>query len=268
MKDNLKRTLVIGGLGKTGRRVAARLRTRGAPVRIGSRSSSPGFDWNDENTWAAALDGVQAAYVTYHPDLALPGASEQVRRFTVEAVRSGVQQLVLVSGRGEPHVLPAEQAVVDSGVRYTILRCAFFAQNFSEGAFAPVGDEIVFPAAEVTEPFVDAEDIADVAVEALGSERHDGRIYELTGPRLLSFADAASEISRAAGRHIRYAQVSYEAYSEVLAPYLTAEQVAFFIGLFPELLDGHNSHLSPDVERVLGRKPRDFSSYAESAWAA
>lgn len=268
MNGSEKRTLVVGGLGKTGRRVAARLRARDVPVRLGSRSSAPAFDWNDEKTWAAALDGARAAYVTYYPDLALPGAAARVQRFATAAVRNGVEQLVLLTGRGEPHVLPAERAVIESGARYTLLRCAFFAQNFSEGAFAPVGDELVFPAVAATEPFVDADDIADVAVEALTSERHDGRIYELTGPRLMSFADVARELSRALGRDIRYVPVSFEAYAEGLAPYLPPEQVKFFIELFQGLFDGHNAYLSDDVEHVLGRKARDFASYADSAWAA
>jgi uncharacterized protein YbjT (DUF2867 family) len=268
MNSSEKTTLVVGGMGKTGRRVAERLQAKSVPVRLGSRSSSPAFDWNDEHTWTAALDGVHAAYVTYHPDLAVPGAAEQVRRFSSQAVRSGVEQLVLLAGRGEPQVLPAERAVVESGARYTILRCAFFAQNFSEGAFAPVSDEILFPVVPTTEPFVDADDIADVAVAALTSQRHDGAIYDLTGPRLLSFEDVARALSRATGRSIRYVPVSFEAYAQALAPYLPPEQVAFFIGLFRELLDGHNAHLSEDVERVLGRKPRDFADYAASAWAA
>lgn len=268
MNGNERVTLVVGGLGKTGRRVAERLRAKGVPVRLGSRSSAPAFDWNDEKTWPRALDGVRASYVTYHPDIALPGAAQQVQRFATAAVRSGVEQLVLLSGRGEPQVLPAERAIVESGARYTVLRCAFFAQNFSEGAFAPVGDEIVFPAVSATEPFVDADDIADVAVAALTSERHDGRTYDLTGPRLLSFADAARELSRALGRNIRYVPVSFEAYAEALAPYMPPDQVRFLIALFRDVLDGHNSHVSGDVERVLGRKARDFANYADSAWAA
>ena len=268
MDDRAKKTLIVGGLGKTGRRVAQRLHARSVPVRLGSRSTAPAFDWNDEATWAEALDGVRAAYVTYHPDLAVPGAAEQVRRFSNVAVRSGVEQLVLLTGRGEPRVLPAERAVIESGARYTILRCAFFAQNFSEGAFAPVSDEIVFPQVPATEPFVDVDDIADVAVEALTSRRHDGGIYDLTGPRLMSFEDVARDLSRATGRNIRYVPVTFEAYAEALAPYLPPEQVGFFIGLFRELFDGHNSHLSHDVERVLGRKARDFSNFAENARAA
>jgi len=262
MKQVKSRTLLVGGKGKTGRRLAERLAARGQPVRLASRSSNPGFDWHDETSWGPALRDVDAAYVTYQPDLAAPGASDQVHRFAQRAVASGVGQLVLLSGRGEPQVLPAERAIAESGARYTILRCAFFAENFSEGVLAPHGDEIAFPAGSVTEPFVSVEDIADVAVAALMSDEHDGRTYDLTGPELLSFADVAEALSRATNRSIRYSPVSFEAYAEVLAAQLPGEQVSFLIDLFRHVLDGHNSHLSDDVTRVLGRRPRDFASYA------
>ena len=262
MKEAKNRTLLVGGMGKTGRRVAQRLTARGLPLRLASRSSNPGFDWHDEASWGPALRDVDAAYVTYQPDIAVPGASDQVRRFAQQAVASGVGQLVLLSGRGEPQVLPAERAIVESGARYTILRCAFFAQNFSEGVLAPHGDEIAFPAGKVTEPFVSVEDIADVAVAALTSDEHDGRTYDLTGPELLSFADVAQLLSLAAKRTIRYTPVSFEAYAEALAAQLPPEQVSFLVDLFRHVLDGHNSHLSDDVARVLGRRARDFASYA------
>lgn len=265
MKQAGKPTLLVGGNGKTGRRLAERLAARGLPVRLASRSTNPAFDWNDEGSWAQALQGVEAAYVTYQPDIALPGASDQVRRLATLAVASGVRKLVLISGRGEPEVLPAERAITESGAEYTILRCAFFAQNFSEGVLAPDGDEIAFPGGDVTEPFVSVEDIADVAALALTSHAHDGRIYDLTGPELLSFADVAQALSRATGRTIRYTPVSFEAYAEVLTAQLPPEQVTFLIALFRHVLDGHNSHLSDDVERVLGRKARDFASYARGA---
>jgi uncharacterized protein YbjT (DUF2867 family) len=268
MKHATRTTLVVGGNGKTGRRVAERLRARGLPVRLGSRSQDPGFDWNDEATWAAALRGAQAAYVTYHPDIAMPGASDQIRHFATQAVTSGVEQLVLLAGRGEPQVLPAERAIAESGARHTILRCAFFAQNFSEGVLVPDGDEIAFPAGHVTEPFVDVEDIADVAVAALTSADHDGRTYDLTGPELLSFADVARALSAAMKRAIRYTPLSFEAYAEALAPHLPPDQAAFFVTLFRDLLDGHNSQLSGDVARILGRPARDFASYARRTWAA
>src|SRR5262249_14643500 len=153
-------TLIVGGSGKTGRRVAERLRARGLPFRLASRSSASAFDWNEESTWASALDGMSAAYITYAPDLAVPGAADHVRRFAQRAVGAGVEKLVLLAGRGEPQVRPAEEAVRQSGADFTILEAAFFAQNFSEGLLAPADGEIAFPAGDVAEPFIDADDIA------------------------------------------------------------------------------------------------------------
>ena len=260
-------TVIVGGAGKTGRRVAARLGALGLPFRGVSRSSEVPFDWEREQTWAPALNGARAMYLTYHPDLALPGASEQVRRLSKLAVESGVEHIVLLSGRGEHQVWPSERAVRESGASFTILRCAWFSQNFSEGhLLGPVLEgELAFPAASVREPFIDADDIADVAVAALTEPRHAGQIYDLTGPRLLSFEQAVQEIARAAKRTVRYTPISIDEYAQALTPHLPAAQLSFMVDLFGMLLDGHNSLLSDGVERALGRKPRDFSDYARDA---
>src|SRR6266545_5495358 len=121
-------TLVTGGTGKTGRRVARRLADRGLPVRIGSRRAAPPFDWADPDTWEPALHGAEAAYLSYYPDMAAPGAAEVVGAFADLAVRQGVRRLVLLSGRGEEEGLPTEQAVRDSGAEWTILRASWFSQ--------------------------------------------------------------------------------------------------------------------------------------------
>lgn len=266
-------TLIIGGTGKTGRRVAQRLDARGLPYRTASRSSASRFDWDDERTWASAIAGVGAAYITYHPDLAVPSAADKVRSFVRCAVDRGVEKLVLLAGRGEPQVRPAEAAVRDSGVAFTILEAAFFAQNFSEGMLVPVQGEIGFPAGDVAEPFIDVDDIADVAVAALTDDRHAGATYELTGPRLVTFAEAAREIAAASGRSVRYRPVSSHDYAAALAPHMPAAEVAFLIELFAYLTDGHNASLGDGVQRALGRQPRDFRDYAriaaeQGAWAA
>ena len=258
----------MGGNGKTGRRVAERLRARGVPFRLASRSSAPAFDWNDESTWASALEGMRAAYLTYAPDLAVPWAAEHVRRFVQRAVAAGVEKLVLLAGRGEPQVRPAEEAVRESGVAFTLLEAAFFAQNFSEGVLAPVDGGIVFPAGHVAEPFVDADDIADVAVAALTEDAHAGQTYDLTGPRLLTFEAAAREIAVASGRPMRYRPVSSEEYAGLLAPHMPAREVSFLIDLFAFLTDGHNARLADGVERALGRPPRDFRDFVRSAASA
>jgi uncharacterized protein YbjT (DUF2867 family) len=263
-------TLVLGGTGKTGRRVAQRLEARGLPVRIGSRAGAPPFDWEDRSTWAPALRGVGRAYVSYYPDLAVPGAAETVGSFADLAVRSGVRRLVLLAGRGEEEGERAEQAVRDSGAELTILRSTWFAQNFSENFWVDtvLSGEVALPAGQVPEPFVDADDVADVAVAALTDERHSGELYELTGPRLLTFAEAVDEIARAAGREIRYVQVSIEDYvAAAAAEGVPAEVLELLTYLFSEVLDGRNAHLAKGVQSALGREPRDFSDYARDAAA-
>jgi uncharacterized protein YbjT (DUF2867 family) len=260
--------LVLGGTGKTGRRVTERLNARGLPVRVGSRSGEPPFDWQDPSTWPAVLTGVRAAYIAYYPDMSAPGAAETIGAFSALAVRNGVRHLVLLSGRGEEDRLPTEQAVQESGAEWTILLSSWFCQNFSEAFLLPpvLAGEVVLPAGDVAEPFVDVNDIADAAVAALTEDGHGGQIYELTGPRLLSFAEAVAEIAKAAGREIRYESVSTERFAALLAEQtVPAEDVAFLSELFTKALDGRNAYVGDGVPRALGRSARDFSDFARDA---
>ena len=268
--QHTKTTLVLGGTGKTGRRVVKRLKARGLPVRVGSRSGEPPFDWEDEATWAPALQNVGSVYVSYHPDLAVPGAVAKVRSFAELAAESGVRRLVLLSGRGEEEAQRAERVVQDAGAQWTIVRCSWFSQNFSENYLLDpiLSGEVALPAGDVPEPFVDADDIADVAVAALREDGHAGQIYELTGPRLLTFEEAVGEISRPAAREIRYVPVSVQEYSSMLAEHdVPAEFVWLLTYLFSEVLDGRNAHLTDGVRRALGREPKDFADYAREAAA-
>jgi uncharacterized protein YbjT (DUF2867 family) len=263
-------TLILGGTGKTGRRVARKLNDRGLPVRIASRSSTPPFDWTDRRTWGPAIRGADAIYLTYVPDLAVPGAGADIAEISRLAAESGVKRIVLLSGRGEPQAALNEQPLRESGLDFTVLRCAFFSQNFSEGAMLDSvrSGTVPFPAGNVAEPFLDAEDIADVAVAVLTEDGHAGKTYELTGPRLLTFGQVVEEISRASGREVRYLPVTHEQYAATLAGLFPAEVATFLGELFRDLLDGHNSHLTDGVERVLGRKPRDFREFVRTAAAA
>jgi uncharacterized protein YbjT (DUF2867 family) len=263
-------TLVIGGHGKTGRRVAQRLAALGRDVRVGSRSTVPTFDWNDQATWPAALDGVTAAYVTFQPDLAVPGATDAIAAFGAAARRHGLDRLVLLSGRGEPEAQACEQILLTSGVDTTIVRCSFFAQNFSEHFLrdAVLDGVIAFPAGDVREPIVDADDIADVVAAALTEPFHTGELYELTGPRLLTFADAVGEIAAATGRRITIVPVSIEDYAVRMKAAGVPEDVASLVNyLFGEVLDGRSAHVVNGVERALGRPARDFADYARDAAA-
>jgi uncharacterized protein YbjT (DUF2867 family) len=269
--NDTQETLVLGGTGKTGRRVAERLLAQGVPTRIGSRSGRPGFDWEDRSTWAPVLQGVRSAYVSYYPDLAVPGAAETVGSFAELAVQRGVRRLVLLAGRGEPDAEAAEEAVRASGAALTVVRATWFAQNFSEDYWRDsiLSGEVALPAGEVPEPFVDADDIADVAVAALTDDRHIGELYELTGPRLLTFADAVDEIARATRREIRYVPVSLEAFAAgAVAQGVAGDVIDLLTYLFGEVLDGRNAHLADGVQRALGREPRDFSEYTREAAAS
>ena len=262
--------LVLGGTGKTGRRVAARLQERGLPVRIGSRSGAPPFDWEDTATWAPALQGARAAYVSYFPDIAVPGAPEAVAELARIAVQGGTRRLVLLSGRGEEEALRAETELRDSGADWTIVRCSWFNQNFSEDYLrdSVLAGEVTLPVGDVPEPFVDAEDIADVAVAALTDDRHIGQLYELTGPRLLTFADAVGEIGAASGRDVRLARVSGEEFAAGLAGHgVPADVISLLRYLFTEVLDGRNANLADGVQRALGRPARDFREFARRAAA-
>jgi uncharacterized protein YbjT (DUF2867 family) len=260
-----KPILILGGTGKTGRRLAERLAAAGLPVRIGSRSGTPRFDWEVPATWKPAMQGVSAIYISYYPDLAVPGAAEAVDAFARLAVANGVTRLVLLSGRGETEAQRAEEMLKASGADWTILRCAWFSQNFSEGFLVEslAEGEVALPVGNVGEPFVDADDIADAAFAVLTEEGHIGQLYELTGPRLLSFTDAVAEIAKAAGRDISFVRTSHEDFTATVAAHELPPEFAWLLNeLFTQVLDGRNESLADGVQRVLGRPPKDFSLYA------
>jgi uncharacterized protein YbjT (DUF2867 family) len=271
MTDQKNLTLVIGGTGKTGRRVVERLRASGVPVRIGTPSSDPPFNWLDPSTWAPAVRGAKSAYVTYYTDIAFDGAADDVRAFTKVAVANGVEHMVLLSGRNEAGALLGEQAVQQSGADWTIVRSSFFAQDFSEFFFREdvLRGEVAFPAGNTAEPFIDVDDIADVAAAALTDDRHRNRLYEVTGPRLLTFAEACAEISKVIGREVRYVPIAAEEFASAMAESgMPPEQVTALVDLFTDILDGRSQYLADGVQRALGRSPKDFAAFARDAAAA
>ncbi|WP_026877907.1 NAD(P)H-binding protein [Jiangella gansuensis] len=264
--------VVLGGTGKTGRRVASRLRELGLDPRVASRSGSTRFDWTDETTWEPALKGADALYIVLddeRPDLTEP--------LVQRAVAAGVRRLVLLSARawadlGDDTMLAGERAVRSAGVNWTILRPTWFAQNFAETPFisdAVRAGELVLPVGDGREPFVDLDDLAEVAAAALLDDRHAGQTYELSGPRALTWAEAVTEVARASGRTLRYVAVDPQQY----AVHLTgrgypAEVVAVLDPLYAHIRDGLSAHLSDGVQQALGRGPRDFATYVRDAAAA
>ncbi len=263
-------TLVIGGTGKTGRRVVERLAARGVPTRVGSRSGVPPFDWQRPRTWGPALAGMDRAYLAFMPDVAAPGAADTVGAFAAEAVSRGVRRLVLLSGRGEEEAQRAEEALAASGADWTVVRASWFAQNFDEGLFLPavLAGEVALPVGDVLEPFVDADDLAEVAVAALTGDGHKGRTYEMTGPRLMTFASAVEEIARASGRAVGFRTVPLGDFTTgLVAQGVPGDVVDLTRYLFAEVLDGRNARLGDGVQQALGREPRDFADYARDAAA-
>ena len=262
--------LVLGATGKTGRRVLERLQARGVPARAGWRGAAPPFHWEDRDTWAPALRGVAKVYVTYIPDLAVPGAPEAVGDLARLAAGLGVRHLVLLSGRRETEAQRSEEIVKQAGIDWTILRSSWFDQNFSEGflADAVLDGVVALPVGDVREPFVHADDLAEIAVAALTEDGHGGQLYEVTGPRLMTFADAVGEIAGASGRRVRFESVSMEDFAAGLADAgLSADEAWLVRYLFTEVLDGRNESLTDGVQRALGRAPRDFGDYAREVAA-
>jgi uncharacterized protein YbjT (DUF2867 family) len=255
--------LVLGSTGKTGRRVYDMLLEQNFNAIPASRNSSTPFDWYNESTWSNVLKGIDTVYITFQPDLAVPQAVQIITAFTQAAKDAGVSKLVLLSGRGEPEAEACENVIINSGLRYTILRCSFFMQNFSEGFWRDgiVSGEFVIPIVTAREPFLDADDIAQVAVNALTDSKHDGKLYELTGSQLLLFKDTIEKIRTQSGQDIAFVEISLEDYTAALKGYLPDDYIGLIRYLFAEVLDGRNESITNDVEAVLGRKPTSFDKF-------
>jgi uncharacterized protein YbjT (DUF2867 family) len=267
--------LVIGATGKVGRRVVAGLEAIGREVRIGSRHAALPFDWQDRSNWAEHFAGIDTAYVAYYPDLAAPEGAEDIAALANVARSASLRRMVLLSGRGESGAERAEQALRDSGLGYTILRAAWFNQNFSEGHLQPsvMGGLVAMPAGQRLEPFIDVDDIAEVAIAALTDDRHNNQLYVLTGPRLLTFADAVAAINAASGLSVTYLPVSLEDFHGGITADYGSDVADLLTSVCAETFDGRNESLDDGVQRALGRAPRDFADFARTvarsgAWAA
>ena len=263
--------LIIGKNGKTGARVNQRLQALGYATRAVSRATTPAFDWEKPATWHSAIAGTRVAYVTYQPDLAVPDAEATIKEFVRVAADAGLQHIVLLSGRGEAGAVRAEQILIHSGMTWNVVRASWFAQNFSESFMLDgiLAGELALPAGDTVEPFIDVEDIADVAVAALTEAGHRNKLFEVSGPRALSFADCIEEISAAIGRPLKYTQVSIDAYINELQEQGMPEDMQWLLReLFTVVFDGRNSKVVPGVEQALGRPATDFSRYVQKTVAS
>lgn len=268
--------LIIGKNGKTGARVDQRLQAKGYATQPVSRSTNPSFDWENPATWRSAIEGTHAAYVTYQPDLAVPNAEATIRAFVQVAAEAGLKHIVLLSGRGEEGAQRAEEVLKASGISWNIVRASWFAQNFSESFMLDgiLAGELVLPAGDTVEPFVDVDDIADVAVAALTKPELRNKLFEVTGPRALTFAQCIEEISTALDRPIKFTSVPVDQYIDVLRQQGTPEDLLWLLHeLFTVVFDGRNSNVMSGVEEALGRPATDFNSYVQKTiqtgvWAA
>lgn len=239
-------------------------------MRRGSRGSLTPFDWEDPKTWAPILTGVSKAYVTYFPDLAFPGAIEKLEAFAKVALETGLQHIVLLSGRGEHFAGMGEEVIRNSGLDFTIVRSAWFAQNFSEGYLRDpiLGGVLPMPGGDIAEPIIDIDDIADVVCAALTEDGHLGERYEVTGPRLMTFAEMAAVLTVTLGRPVRHAPITFEDFHANVAASGGEFVAEVFTSIARETLDGRNAFVTDGVERALGRKPRDFVDFAKTAMAS
>lgn len=261
---------VIGSTGKTGRRVASLLEAEGRTVRRLARSTSPAFDWERPDQWAAALNGVDRLYAAYVPDIAAPGAVDAITRLAQVAHEAGVQRIVLLSGRGEVGARRCEDILLASDVPSTIVRASWFTQNFTEGVLADAvfTGVLALPAGSVREPFVDVDDLAEVAVEALTGDGHEGRVHEVTGPELLTFADVAAMLSEVTGREVTYVPMGFDDFHAAVAAEQGLELATLLTELCREVFDGRNESTTDGVADVLGRAPRGVrAAFAEAATA-
>lgn len=262
--------LIIGKNGKTGLRVEQRLQALGYATRGVSRSTEPSFDWEDQGTWRAALAGTRSAYITFHPDLAIPSAEQSIRDLVALAAELGLQHLVLLSGRGEAGARRAELVLEKSGLDWNVVRANWFMQNFSESFMIEgiLNGELMLPAGDIVEPFIDVDDIADVAVATLTRPELRNRVFEVSGPRALTFAECVEAISEATGYPVKYTRIPIENFIEGLRAQGAADELLWLMGeLFAVVFDGRNSSPTAGVEEALGRPATDFTEYLRKVMA-
>ncbi len=266
---NQEPILVTGATGKTGSRIAQQLEARGAAVRRAGRSFEPVFDWSRPETYQAALQGCRASYICYYPDYAFPGTAKALNAFTDAATRAGVEHLVMLVGRGETHAINAETVVRRSGIPTTVLRSAWFAQNFSEGAMLEgvIDRVIAMPGGNVREPIIDLDDLCEVASRMLMAVPGD-RTLELTGPAALSFEEMTDILSRELNREITYQPISFDEFFDVLNSVADQDYARIVTDIAQETFDGRNEPVSSDVELILGRPATHFATFARRAFKA
>jgi uncharacterized protein YbjT (DUF2867 family) len=278
MSENRGSTLVLGATGKTGSRVASRLEGLGQEVRRAARhDAAVRFDWDDEATHRPAVRGASSVYLVA-PVLRTRFAP-QVSAFLDLAEAEGVRHVTFLSAYGMEHAPPevALRAVeLDlarrAGLTYSIVRPAWFMQNFSETFLKPVDGVITVPTGGGAEAFVDAEDIAAVAAATLANpDAHAGAQYAPTGPDALTVSDAADLIADLTGQPTKHNDIDRSAWIDgAVAAGVPAAYGEVLRTLTETVASGHGSRPNNDVQNVTGRPPISFAAFARrtaQAWA-
>lgn len=258
--------LVIGGTGKTGRRVAENLTQLGHNVRVVGRKTNPAFDWENTDTYDAALKDMDRAYIVYYPDLAVAGSRDAISALTEKALEAGLEKVVLLSGKGETEAEACEEIVANSGLNYTLVRASWFNQNFSEGAFLEfvLNGIVALPMPKAEIPFVDVNDIADVVSKIILDDSYNGQTITVTGPQKRTFKQVVEIMAEAIDRHIQFVPISIDEFKEGMKQAGLPDSYVWLFGyLFQEVLGNpDNQDVSDDVAKVLGRPAKDFETFA------
>lgn len=278
----MAKILLTGGTGKTGRRTARRLAANGHDVLLASRGGGaaeglPGirFDWGDPHTFDAALAEREAVYLLAPSDV--PTSLAAMQPLIDRALAKGIRRFVLLSASSLPKGGPMMGAVhaylEDNVPEWTVLRPTWFMQNFSEQQHQPtIRDEGVIYSAtgDGRVPFIDAEDIAAVAAEALTRRVAFNRDLILTGPQPLSYGDVAETIGATIGRPVRHANLTEaELARRFEAAGMEASYAAILAAMDTAIAGGSEDRLSPDVETATGKVPGAFANFAHrvrDAW--
>ena len=259
--------LILGGTGKTGRRLGQALTSAGHVARLASRHSAVRFDWHDQSGWPEALRGADGLFIVG------PGSatdwSPLLTDLLAAAAANGVARAVLLSARAveflpDGAVARAERALRAGPLPWTILRPAHFAQNFTEAMFASSDGRILAPAGTGAEPFIDVQDIAEVAAAVLAGGTFDGMTLELSGPEAVSFTEAAAILAAVSGTPVRYADESEEDHVGRLRASGTPEgYIRWRMAMLGAIKRGDDAYLSDGVQQVLHRPPASFRAWAQ-----
>jgi uncharacterized protein YbjT (DUF2867 family) len=274
-----KTILVLGGTGKTGTRVARRMTELGHSVRTAARHGADArFDWDDHATHRTAVDGVDRVYLVA-PVMRTRFAA-QVSAFLDLAEAVGVQHITYLSAYGidtAPPEIALRAVELDlmgrTSMTHSIVRPAWFMQNFSETFLNPIHGAITVPTGNGGEAFVDADDIAAVAAATLADpSSHAGAQYAPTGPDRLTMREAAELIGSVIGQPVRHVDIDRLPWVDaVIASGVPAEYGEMLTLLTETIASGNGSRPNDDVHTVTGAPPTSFTEFAQrtaSAWAA